>query len=1047
MKKLLTFLLCIISLSVFSQTQIDPAASPTVARINAAIRGSIVASGTNTYTGALALTGITTYTGLAFNVTFTNANSGASTFNLNNGTSNLGPVAIKKYSSGSLVDIATGDIFAGETKRLRYNGTFLVIEPAPSSGGGGGGGTVTTVSVVTANGVSGSVANPSTTPAITLLLGAIVPSSVNGVTISGSSSPTLAVTGASSISGANNGDQTVTLTSDVTGSGTGSFATTIANNAVTYAKFQQAGSGMSVLGRGPNSSGNYAEITAGFDFEVMRRNGSGIGFGSINLASVNTVGSSLLRLNNGGVNADLSATGGAGQYLKQSSSGAAITVGTIAASDIASGAALTKVDDTNVTATLGGVPTTALLNAASITLGWNGTLAYSRFVNGGGLSVVGRSANSSGVQADITGTTDQVFRVNGAGTSLGFGSIDLSKSATVGSSILPIANGGTNASSAGITAFNNITGYTASGATGTTSTNLVFSASPTLTGIPAAPTPTAGTNTTQIATTAFVNTAIIAGAVGGYVTPEQYGAVGDGSTNDQAALQSCVNTGACYLGLKNYRTNTTVNVPTGASVTGAGPGSIVSTTSNISVFTVIGKNINFKDFSITGNSSGAVQRGIDVTGNVGLTLDYTTIHVTSVNFNTLGQAGIYVTNVLGHSGSFHEGSIYAVSCFANTCGTGYYLDTRAEYCNFINCTAYACVTGLRLVGGNNIFSGGTIVDCTSGINCAAGTNDGKCIISGNKFNHNGTVLTSAAVSSLGSYFTNNTFAANTSMTITSSPHRFQGNTFGNMTINIVNSGTSEWINNKFLSATASVVLTGTKPIVFGNTFDSGVIAAALNDNTLSGFLGMGVAPTSRLELAAGSATANTAPIELNSGQLETVIRSGVIEFDNAHYESNAALNRYGKGGPIKDFVADVANTSTTETDLFTYTTKASTLSATGEKLNFDLSGQLSDITSTAQLRFYFAGTSFGDTGAITIGATGGWTARCRIIRTGSTTARASVEASFQGTTYSMETDLTGITFTNTNIIKVTGQAGGAGGGSNDITAKEGVVYWWPAANN
>ena len=45
---------------------------------------------------------------------------------------------------------------------------------------------------------------------------------------------------------------------------------------------------------------------------------------------------------------------------------------------------------------------------------------------------------------------------------------------------LAVANGGTNASSAGITAFNNITGYSAAGATGTTSTNLVFSTSPTL---------------------------------------------------------------------------------------------------------------------------------------------------------------------------------------------------------------------------------------------------------------------------------------------------------------------------------------------------------------------------------------------------------------------------------------------------------------------------------------------------------------------------------------------------------------------------------------
>ena len=43
-----------------------------------------------------------------------------------------------------------------------------------------------------------------------------------------------------------------------------------------------------------------------------------------------------------------------------------------------------------------------------------------------------------------------------------------------------VALGGTNVTSAGIAAFNNITGFTASGATGTTSTNIVFSTSPSL---------------------------------------------------------------------------------------------------------------------------------------------------------------------------------------------------------------------------------------------------------------------------------------------------------------------------------------------------------------------------------------------------------------------------------------------------------------------------------------------------------------------------------------------------------------------------------------
>jgi len=61
------------------------------------------------------------------------------------------------------------------------------------------------------------------------------------------------------------------------------------------------------------------------------------------------------------------------------------TSGTLATtSQIPTGAALTKTDDTNVTLTLGGSPTTALVNAASLTLGWTGTLAPGR--GGTGLS-------------------------------------------------------------------------------------------------------------------------------------------------------------------------------------------------------------------------------------------------------------------------------------------------------------------------------------------------------------------------------------------------------------------------------------------------------------------------------------------------------------------------------------------------------------------------------------------------------------------------------------------------------------------------------------
>lgn len=63
-----------------------------------------------------------------------------------------------------------------------------------------GSGTVTSVSVTTANGVSGSVANATTTPAITLTLGAITPTTVNGLTITANGTNTLTITAGKTLS-------------------------------------------------------------------------------------------------------------------------------------------------------------------------------------------------------------------------------------------------------------------------------------------------------------------------------------------------------------------------------------------------------------------------------------------------------------------------------------------------------------------------------------------------------------------------------------------------------------------------------------------------------------------------------------------------------------------------------------------------------------------------------------------------------------------------------------------------------------------------------
>lgn len=56
-------------------------------------------------------------------------------------------------------------------------------------------------------------------------------------------------------------EQTVTLTGDVTGSGTTSVATTIANDAVTYAKIQNVSATDKLLGRSSSGAGDVEEIT------------------------------------------------------------------------------------------------------------------------------------------------------------------------------------------------------------------------------------------------------------------------------------------------------------------------------------------------------------------------------------------------------------------------------------------------------------------------------------------------------------------------------------------------------------------------------------------------------------------------------------------------------------------------------------------------------------------------------------------------------------------------------------------------------------------
>lgn len=87
----------------------------------------------------------------------------------------------------------------------------------------------------------------------------------------------------------------------------------------------------------------------------------------------------------------------------------------------ANGEALTRVNDTNVTMTLGGSPNTALFNATSMTLGWSGQLAVPRGGTGNSTftaySVICAGTTATGAFQNISGvgSANQVLVSNGAG--------------------------------------------------------------------------------------------------------------------------------------------------------------------------------------------------------------------------------------------------------------------------------------------------------------------------------------------------------------------------------------------------------------------------------------------------------------------------------------------------------------------------------------------------------------------------------------------------------------------------------------------------------
>lgn len=236
---------------------------------------------------------------------------------------------------------------------------------------------------------------------------------------------------------------------------------------------------------------------------------------------------------------------------------------------------------------------------------------------------------------------------------------------------------------------------------------------------------------------------------------------------------------------------------------------------------------------------------------------------------------------------------------------------------------------------------------------------------------------------------------------------------------------------------------------------------AIKANTISELTsGSGVTFGNQQILAAS--TTSKSSVKIPSGTAPSSPVDGDIWYDGTHFQARIGSTTYQLdqqssvkaglssasakvGGTIFSYITDAGNSTTVETDLYSDSILASTLGTNKDKIEARYAGEMvNSATATRQLRVYFGGTVIFDTGALSLSASSDWDLEVLIIRVSSTVVRYTCKLNLTGASlsaYCNVGELTGLTLSNANILKITGQAAGVGAATSDVVAKLGTVEW------
>lgn len=242
---------------------------------------------------------------------------------------------------------------------------------------------------------------------------------------------------------------------------------------------------------------------------------------------------------------------------------------------------------------------------------------------------------------------------------------------------------------------------------------------------------------------------------------------------------------------------------------------------------------------------------------------------------------------------------------------------------------------------------------------------------------------------------------------------------------------------------------------------AGINAAPTNGLIVSGNVGVGTAsPSAQLhvlktteQLRVGYDASNyySTTIGSTGGVTLDAVGSGAgFTFsDSVQVPRGGASTKAKVGGTIFDYFTD-ASVGGAETDIYSSTLDASLFATNGDKVTSSYGGNFVTVgTELTQLKVVLAGTTIWDsTGVAPTTGTTSWNVDVKLIRVSSTVIRYTVTLNTTGASgfvYAVSGELTGLTLTNTNILKLTGTSSGVGSGAGDIVGKMGFVEYKPNA--